>query len=159
MDLEMSFVDFEMDFVGLRADFVDLGVDFMELGAGFEGLKMNFRDSRMNFVDLEMDFVGLGLDFVDGEHLGYFLVIVLDKLRNGYGLYVIWMVPENRHTEGRDLEWRPMSSWGGSIDSDGQIGQISSTIHLFLKHFQFSCEFSNHPPDGECIFLVTSNHI
>ncbi|PHT99758.1 hypothetical protein BC332_29546 [Capsicum chinense] len=109
-------VDLGMDFVGSEidlADLVDLGMDFVDL-------PMGSGDLGMNFIDSEKHFVGRGLDFVDGKHLGYF---------------------HNWRTEGRDLEWSLVSSWNGSVDSDGQVGELrdvsnkgnNAEIKVFLE--------------------------
>ncbi|KAF3677351.1 hypothetical protein FXO37_04853 [Capsicum annuum] len=73
-------------------NFVDSEIDLVDL----VDLRMNFVDLGANFVDLEAVFRDLGMNFVDLE---------MDFMRR---------------TEGRDLEWRPVTSWSGSIDSDGQ---------------------------------------
>ncbi|KAF3662545.1 putative syntaxin-32-like [Capsicum annuum] len=130
-------------------DLVDLRIDFVDLRANFVDLETNFVDLEVGFMGLKMDSGDLAMDcgFGDG----------FCGVKDGF---CGW------RTEGRDLEWSPVSSWSGSIDSDGRISQISSTTHLLLKHFQFSHEFNNHlallryyiVPDGQCIFFIPSSH-
>ncbi|PHT42907.1 hypothetical protein CQW23_16932 [Capsicum baccatum] len=126
----MNFEYSEMDFVDLGANFIDSGANFVDMGAGFVGLKMGSGDLGMNFVDLEMNFMDSGANFMDSgagfvflkvgsRDLGMnFIDLEMDFVRDER--YVIWMVPENRRTQEMDLEWSPVSSWTGSIDSYGQ---------------------------------------
>ncbi|PHU14221.1 Beta-glucosidase 27 [Capsicum chinense] len=150
----MDSVDSKIKFVGLEidlADLVDLGIDFMYLPMGSEDLGMNFIDSGRIFwgEGWVLWMVSIWVSFTIGN---------LDKWRGRYGRYVIWLIPENRHTEGRDLEWSPVSSWNGSIDSDGQSllndGQRMGFCALLTRSSSCSTRFSHNIDIGLLVSIV-----
>ncbi|PHT62014.1 hypothetical protein T459_34130 [Capsicum annuum] len=92
------------------ADLVDLRMNFVDLGANFVDLEAAFRDLGMNFFGF-----GDGFCEVRDEFCGW-------------------------RTEGRDLEWRPVTSWSGSINSDGQVSQISIELNFELLNTKTKLE-------------------